>query len=98
MALKKDGLPPGLTPVGVESPFWAPCFAELCSSLSALAVNTPALPAANAAEPVPRKVRNRRRLIPLGAGSTGMLRFSLLMRLTLGPSAIRCPFADHLLH
>src|SRR4028119_1257720 len=98
MALKKDGLPPALTPVGVDSPFWDSCFAEPCSSLSAQPVNTPALPAANAAEPVPRKVRNRRRPIPLGAGSTGRLRFSLLTRLTLGPSAIRCPFADHLLH
>ena len=38
------------------------------------------------------------RLIPPGAGSTGRLRFSLLMRLTLGPSAIRCSFAAHLPH
>src|ERR671916_2640215 len=98
IALKNEGLAPLSPPVGADLPCWDSCFAEPCSSLWAQPVNTPALPAANAAEPVPRKVRNRRRLIPLGARSTGRLRFSLLMRLTLGPSAIRCPFADHLLH
>src|ERR687889_2296910 len=98
IAWKNEGLAPLSPPVGADLPCWDPCFAEPCSSLSAQPVNTPALPAANAAEPVPRKVRKRRRLIPAGAGSTGKLRFSLFMRLTLGPSAIRRSFADHHLH
>jgi hypothetical protein len=40
----------------------------------------PALPTAKAAEPVPSKVRKRRRLTPAGAGSTSRLRFSFLIR------------------
>ena len=49
------------------------------------AVNTLALPGVSAADPVPRKVRNRRRINPLGTGSMGWSRFSPFVRWTLGP-------------
>src|ERR671917_2435308 len=80
--------PPG-EPADPDEPFSScepPCWPP--SSPSAQPTRTPEEPAARAAEPVPRNVRNLRRLIP-SEGSTPRSRFSFFIFRTLGPVATR---------
>jgi hypothetical protein len=60
------GLPPVLPLVDADSPFWDPY-----SSPRTYLVNTLALRAASAADPVSWTARNRRRINSLGIGSMG---------------------------
>jgi hypothetical protein len=61
--------------------------------MGTLILGVPALPAARAAEPAPRKVRKRLLVRPVGADSRRRSRFSLFIRTTSGYFATCSPFS-----